>query len=447
VNAQQAQSWTTPLAEPIRESILSAIVEDEPIAPAFLALARFSYEAGAFFPTAQGAGPVVIHVEAGSLTFHVEKPVYLVRAGTGGSGKPPARIPPGTEFTIGVGDQLHVPGDTPHSAKSNGPETAVTMGLAAFRTAPQLTFPPGIQFHPLVLGPVQSLPSSPALHTIDRTTLPPGAGEATRVADGPSLRSVESGSLTLTVTSGDVSVIHGPGSAAGPPPLEPVTAGSQARLAAGDGAIVQAGAAVSVRNDGSEPVTFLEARAAPAPTPGSAEAADDGRPVAQSFYYDAWDRGNPDLVDQLFAPDFVDHLPLAGQQAGPEGIKQLIRGFHSAFPDFSLNVDLMIAESDRVATRYTFRGTQQGSFLGIPATGKPVELTGIGIVRIDAGKIKELWGYWDTASLVFQLGLITFPSPPGGGAPGGGAPSGGYTPGGPAPGGGQPPGGGAPPNW
>ena len=180
----------------------------------------------------------------------------------------------------------------------------------------------------------------------------------------------------------------------------------------------------------------------------SSEATD----VVNRFFYDVWNAGNIDLVDDLLPPDFVNHIRLDGQRPGRDGVKQLLQRWKRAFPDASISVDLMVNEGDRVATRYTARGTHRDAFLGIAATGKPIEFSGIHIFRVANGRLVEGWGYLDVATLLMQLGAIKFPTAgapyaggqagsPGGGGGGGGSPAGGS----PGPAGGQLPGGGAAP--
>ncbi|MEU5847003.1 ester cyclase family protein [Saccharopolyspora shandongensis] len=147
--------------------------------------------------------------------------------------------------------------------------------------------------------------------------------------------------------------------------------------------------------------------------------------LARRFFYDVWSNGKLELIDELFAPEFTNGLPLPGQRPGVAGVRQLVRRLRSAFPDGSVSVDLQLATEDRVVSRYTFRGTHRGTFRGVPATGKTVEVTGIGIHAVGpGGRITAHWGYFDDMTLIMQLGLLTLPSepPPGGAPPPGGNP-------------------------
>jgi steroid delta-isomerase-like uncharacterized protein len=80
--------------------------------------------------------------------------------------------------------------------------------------------------------------------------------------------------------------------------------------------------------------------------------------------------------------------------------------FLAAFPDTEYTVEQQVDEGDYVVTRWTARGTQSGELMGIPPTGKTVEVTGIAIDRFSDGKIAESWGNWDTMGLLQQLGAV-----------------------------------------
>jgi len=125
---------------------------------------------------------------------------------------------------------------------------------------------------------------------------------------------------------------------------------------------------------------------------------------------EVFDRGNISLIDELFAPDFVEHEELPpGIPAGSEGVKQLSTMFRSAFPDFKATIDDMIAEGDKVVVRGTWSGTHKGEFMGIAPTGKRVSFGVIDMVRIAGGKFVEHWGQMDNMGLMQQLGLIPAP--------------------------------------
>jgi predicted ester cyclase len=127
------------------------------------------------------------------------------------------------------------------------------------------------------------------------------------------------------------------------------------------------------------------------------------------FYDEVFNKKNRAVIDEFIAPNHVDHAAPPGMPAGLAGAKQLLGMYLTAFPDFHLTVEDMIAEGDRVVARFTMRGTQQGVFMDIPPTGKQVTVTAIDINRIAGGKSIEHWLEMDTLGLLQQLGVVPTP--------------------------------------
>ena len=122
-----------------------------------------------------------------------------------------------------------------------------------------------------------------------------------------------------------------------------------------------------------------------------------------------WDAINKHNLAGVFedcAPDYVIHGTGVFPDMDLAGAKQLTTAFWAAFPDMHVVVEDMIAEGDKVVSRYTIRATHQGEFMGIPPTGKQVSWTGIGIDRIKDGKFVEGWMNEDNLGLMQQLGAI-----------------------------------------
>jgi steroid delta-isomerase-like uncharacterized protein len=114
---------------------------------------------------------------------------------------------------------------------------------------------------------------------------------------------------------------------------------------------------------------------------------------------------NPDALEEVYAADAVLHEPDQDLQ-GLEDAKQYLSLYLSAFPDQTATVEDVIAEGDKVVTRWTIRGTHQGETEEFgPPTGMQVELEGITIHRIEDGKIVEEWERYDNLSALQQLGL------------------------------------------
>lgn len=119
-----------------------------------------------------------------------------------------------------------------------------------------------------------------------------------------------------------------------------------------------------------------------------------------------WNTGDLAKIDDIFATDFVNHDPNAPEVIDLEGYKRYIVTTRTGFPDFHVTQEDMIAEGDKVASRWTARGTHQGELLGIQPTGKQATWTGISIYRFADGKIVEAWWNKDVLGMLQQLGVI-----------------------------------------
>ncbi len=133
---------------------------------------------------------------------------------------------------------------------------------------------------------------------------------------------------------------------------------------------------------------------------------EQNKAVTQRFYDEVFNVGNVELVDELFSSDFADHEEFPGISPDRSGVKQWVTAMRTAFPDARMDVKDMIAEGDKVVARTTMSGTQQGEFVGMPATGKSMSVTTVDIVRLVDGKLVEHWGATDTAGMMEQLGHL-----------------------------------------
>jgi steroid delta-isomerase-like uncharacterized protein len=125
--------------------------------------------------------------------------------------------------------------------------------------------------------------------------------------------------------------------------------------------------------------------------------------------YEVMSSGNLNDMDEFIAADYVNHNPSDPTSTGREGLRALFAEIRSGFSDFRIHVHDVITEDDIVVARVTFSGTHTGSFAGAPATGKPINMTGIDIIRYRDGKAVERWGEFDNLSLLQQLGVIPTP--------------------------------------
>jgi steroid delta-isomerase-like uncharacterized protein len=132
--------------------------------------------------------------------------------------------------------------------------------------------------------------------------------------------------------------------------------------------------------------------------------------VIQAFMNDVLNEGRLERADDLVKEDFVELDPLPGQEQGREGLKAVVHAFRVAFPDMHWVPQEMVAEGQKVVTRFVWTGTHRGVFLGIPATGKSVEVRGVVIDLLEDGRMSESRILMDTMGLMQQLGVI--PAPP-----------------------------------
>jgi steroid delta-isomerase-like uncharacterized protein len=114
-------------------------------------------------------------------------------------------------------------------------------------------------------------------------------------------------------------------------------------------------------------------------------------------------RGNFAALDAILTPDFVLHSP--DDVRGAAGLAGMVESYRSALPDLELTIDHQFAAGDYVASRFTIRGTHDGDLMGVPASGRPVEFTGITISRCQDGRIAEEWELTDTVGLLGRVGV------------------------------------------
>jgi steroid delta-isomerase-like uncharacterized protein len=133
---------------------------------------------------------------------------------------------------------------------------------------------------------------------------------------------------------------------------------------------------------------------------------DKNKAMLRRFFLELFNEGDLAVADEIVSADYVNHDAMPGEAPGREGLKQYVQYVRSAFPDGHFTIDDQIAENDKVVTRFTTTGTHQGEFMGIPATGRSVEITAINIHRIVDGQIREAWLNIDRLGLMQQLGVI-----------------------------------------
>jgi predicted ester cyclase len=132
-------------------------------------------------------------------------------------------------------------------------------------------------------------------------------------------------------------------------------------------------------------------------------AAEDQNKALAARFMDAYQKGDYAAIRDICSPAFVEHG--AGQTRSLDQTIELGKSNLAIFSDFTIIAEHMIAEGDKVAVRYRLKVTHTGEGLGIPATGKKAETTGVEILRFENGKIAEAWAEENVLSLLMQLGF------------------------------------------
>ncbi len=148
---------------------------------------------------------------------------------------------------------------------------------------------------------------------------------------------------------------------------------------------------------------------------------EENKALVRRFYEEVWNRGNVTAVDELIAPNYVNHFDFPANVPVPadsplnrEALKQFIPQFRGTFPDLHIMVEFQVAEGDLVVTRMTARGTHQGEYRGLtfkgnPPTGRQATWTMTDINRIRDGKIVEGWFNEDAVGRLQQIGVLPTP--------------------------------------
>lgn len=128
--------------------------------------------------------------------------------------------------------------------------------------------------------------------------------------------------------------------------------------------------------------------------------------IVREFLHRVLSLGDIAATGDYFHDDMVEEVPLPGQGPGLAGLAETLLALRLAFPDMRWDVEEQMAEDNRVLTRFVWRGTHQGSFLGIPPTQKSVRVSGMVIDRFEGAKVKSTRIVMDTLGLMQQLGTL-----------------------------------------
>ncbi len=137
---------------------------------------------------------------------------------------------------------------------------------------------------------------------------------------------------------------------------------------------------------------------------------EENKAIMRRYFKGAWEQGDLELLDELLAPDYVNHNPATPDMpTGPEGVKGVVSMFRSGIPDLKVVIEDMIVEDDKVATRYTLEGTHGGELFGVPPTGKRLSIKSMTVERVSKGKIRDHWRVTDSLEMMQQLGVVPEP--------------------------------------
>lgn len=120
-----------------------------------------------------------------------------------------------------------------------------------------------------------------------------------------------------------------------------------------------------------------------------------------------WNRRRVELVDELIAEGFVDHVDLPGLEGGGrDRYRASVRMMHTAFSDYHEEIEFVVADDERAVSYVRLTGTHDGDLMGLPPTGRAVDVRAMGVLRFENGQAVERWGIGDTLTQMQQLGLL-----------------------------------------
>jgi len=132
--------------------------------------------------------------------------------------------------------------------------------------------------------------------------------------------------------------------------------------------------------------------------------------LVRRFVDEVLNANNLDALGEVCSADCISHSLPPDWPQGVEALKEIMRSGYRVLPDLHYTIEDLIAEGDKVAVRFTRRGTHRGEFMGSAPSGRAVQWTGIDIFRIADGKLVENWSNFDQLGMMQQLGAIPAPS-------------------------------------
>ncbi|MCA9996161.1 MAG: ester cyclase [Anaerolineales bacterium] len=132
--------------------------------------------------------------------------------------------------------------------------------------------------------------------------------------------------------------------------------------------------------------------------------------TVRRLYDEVLNQENKAVIDEIFAANATIFDPFTGVTKGPESFRQLLNIFDTAFPGHRVTVQQVVAEGEFVSVLHTHHATHTGPFMGLPGTGKQVQVEGLELFRLENGRITEFWRKDDNVGLLIQLGIMPAPT-------------------------------------
>src|ERR671915_1524400 len=134
---------------------------------------------------------------------------------------------------------------------------------------------------------------------------------------------------------------------------------------------------------------------------------EQNKALMRNYIEEAWNKGNLDFIDKNFSSDFVSHGTFPGQPTNRDSVKSVISTVRNAIPDLHITIEDMLAEGDKVASRWVTKGTHKGGdLMGAKPTGNKISVSETVVVRVKDGKVVEGWANRDDLGFLQQIGLI-----------------------------------------
>jgi steroid delta-isomerase-like uncharacterized protein len=133
---------------------------------------------------------------------------------------------------------------------------------------------------------------------------------------------------------------------------------------------------------------------------------EQNKALMRNYIEEAWNKGNLDFIDKNFSSDYVSHGTFPGQPTSRDDVKSVINTIRNTIPDLHITIEDMLAEGDKVASRWVTKGTHKGDLMGAKPTGNKISVSETAVFRVKDGKVVEGWANRDDLGFLQQIGLI-----------------------------------------